>query len=217
MAPEQIRGERVTSQTDVFALTAVFYEMVTGGKAFPGDTIPAVIDRVLYEEPQPPSTLVPDLPVICDEAVRRGLHKDPSERFDTALDFVAALGGLAAGPKAFSRRFARAAHPDDMETQDLRGIDIAPAPQRSRPHPNRTTLALTAVALALPLSASTPARTTPPASPAVHLSAPPAPSGILGWPGHAASAYPCQVPEGMVRAVIPASRGSRSREVFPGS
>ena len=51
MAPEQVRGEDADSRSDVFALGAVLYEMLTGTRAFPGDTFPEIAYRILHDDP----------------------------------------------------------------------------------------------------------------------------------------------------------------------
>src|SRR5256885_2060476 len=53
MAPEQIKGQKIDARADVFALGAVFYELLAGRRAFEGDSIHAVLYRVIHHEPEP--------------------------------------------------------------------------------------------------------------------------------------------------------------------
>ena len=77
MSPEQIEGGRITGQADIFALANLAYEMLTGQKAFDAPSLPAIARRILEDAPRPASSLVPGMPPQVDDALARGLHKDP--------------------------------------------------------------------------------------------------------------------------------------------
>ncbi len=81
MAPEQIKGQRVDARSDIFALGSVFYELLSGQKAFEGDSLHSVLYKVLQHEPQPLRAIVPSLPVAVSDIVSRSLAKDPAGRF----------------------------------------------------------------------------------------------------------------------------------------
>ena len=91
MAPEQICGEEVDARSDLFSFGAVFYEMLTGKRAFDGDSATAVRLAILEREPPPVSSLQTLVPPAVDEIVRRCLAKDPDERWQTADDVLAEL------------------------------------------------------------------------------------------------------------------------------
>jgi len=92
MSPEQAMGEReITARSDVYALGAVLYEMLTGDPPFTGSTAQAVVARVVTESPRP---LVPQrhtIPPHVEAAVLTALEKLPADRFASAAEFAEAL------------------------------------------------------------------------------------------------------------------------------
>ncbi len=93
MAPEQIleAPESVDARTDVHALGVLLYELLTGRSPFAGTNLFAALKLVESMDPEPPSTVRPDVPAAVDAVVRRALQKAPSERFDDAAAFAVAL------------------------------------------------------------------------------------------------------------------------------
>jgi serine/threonine protein kinase/tetratricopeptide (TPR) repeat protein/energy-coupling factor transporter ATP-binding protein EcfA2 len=83
-APEQIRGEPVTAQTDVFAVGIVLWELITGQRLFGGADLEAKRAAVLQAELPDPREVLPDLPDALVEVLQRMLHADPAERPPTA-------------------------------------------------------------------------------------------------------------------------------------
>ena len=92
MSPEQAMGEReITARSDVYALGAVLYEMLTGDPPFTGSTAQAVVARVVTESPRP---LIPQrhtIPPHVEGAVLTALEKLPADRFASAAEFADAL------------------------------------------------------------------------------------------------------------------------------
>jgi eukaryotic-like serine/threonine-protein kinase len=86
MAPEQVEGKPADARTDLWALGAILYEMLTGKRAFEGASAASLIGNIMNAEPPPPSTLVPLTPPALDRLVRRCLAKDPDERWASARD-----------------------------------------------------------------------------------------------------------------------------------
>jgi dipeptidyl aminopeptidase/acylaminoacyl peptidase len=95
MAPEQVRGQALDARTDLFALGAVLYEMLTGRRAFQHDTAAETLTAILREDPPDLPSVRADLSPALDRIVRHGLEKNPAERFQTARDVAFALEALS--------------------------------------------------------------------------------------------------------------------------
>ncbi|HEY6100814.1 MAG TPA: serine/threonine-protein kinase [Anaeromyxobacter sp.] len=91
LAPEQIRGERPTARTDLFALGAVFFELLTNDFAFPGRDVNEVGQRILAGKLRAPSELREEVPFELDAMVLRCLSLDAQERHPSAAAFSAEI------------------------------------------------------------------------------------------------------------------------------
>jgi Tol biopolymer transport system component/predicted Ser/Thr protein kinase len=105
MAPEQLEGKDTDGRADLFAFGAMLHEMVTGRRAFDGESRASLIAAILEREPPPVSTLQPLSPPGLDHVVKTCLAKDPDDRWQSAKDVASALrwikeagsqGGVAA-------------------------------------------------------------------------------------------------------------------------
>jgi serine/threonine-protein kinase len=96
-APEQARVEDVDGRADVFSLASVAYTLLTGRPPFLAPSIPGIVHRVVYEEPEPLSSLVPDLPRDVERVLGRALAKEPDARYPTAEAFAEDAEDLLAG------------------------------------------------------------------------------------------------------------------------
>jgi tRNA A-37 threonylcarbamoyl transferase component Bud32 len=88
MSPEQVAGRKVDNRSDVFALGAVLYEILTGEKPFKGDTLTTVLYKIFNELPLPTRSLREDLPDGLDYVINRALAKSPEDRYATCMDLA---------------------------------------------------------------------------------------------------------------------------------
>lgn len=91
MAPEQITGDAITPRTDLYGLGAVFYLLLTGRKPIGADSLAGFLARHLSETPRPLTDIDPRIPRAVERVCLRLLEKEPSRRFASAEDAVAAL------------------------------------------------------------------------------------------------------------------------------
>ncbi len=96
MSPEQITGKKVDNRSDIFALGGVLYELLTGQKPFPGDSITTVIYKIMNEAPLPMRTFEKDLPEGLEVIVQKALAKDPEARYQSCRDLVRDLKNYSA-------------------------------------------------------------------------------------------------------------------------
>ena len=92
MAPEQVEGREADARSDIFALGAVLYEMLTGRRPFDGESPASVIARILSSEPPPLVDLAPHTPAPVARVIARCLAKNPDERWQSASDLAFELG-----------------------------------------------------------------------------------------------------------------------------
>ena len=95
MSPEQAEGRKVDGRSDIFSFGSVLYEMVTGRKAFSGESRLSVLAKILNEEPTPPSRVSALVPLEVEKTILRCLRKDPARRYQTMADLKVALEDLA--------------------------------------------------------------------------------------------------------------------------
>lgn len=93
MAPEQALGQNkdISGQTDVFALAAITYEMLSGQPAFTGDNLAKLVFNVAYQPHTPIAQVCPGLPACERDAIEHGLTKDRAQRTPTIQAFVEAF------------------------------------------------------------------------------------------------------------------------------
>jgi len=98
MSPEQAMGEReLTARSDIYALGAMTYEMLLGEPPFTGPTAQSIVAKVMTEKPAPMVARRDRIPPAVEEAVLTALEKLPADRWASAAEFAAALGGQTVG------------------------------------------------------------------------------------------------------------------------
>lgn len=111
ISPEQIRGQKATTASDVYALAAVLYECLSGVVPFPKDSEAAVLFAHMSDEPPKVTDQRPELPGDLDDVIARAMAKDPEQRHPSAGEL------LRDAEEAFGRR--------------LRGVISTPGPIES--------------------------------------------------------------------------------------
>ncbi|MGE5128555.1 MAG: protein kinase domain-containing protein [Sphingomonadaceae bacterium] len=94
-APERITREELTFHSDMYSLGVVLYELLTGRRPFLAANIDELVEKILHEEPPPPSSLRPDLSPIIDRAVMHALKKKPEQRYRTWAEFAFELSEVS--------------------------------------------------------------------------------------------------------------------------
>lgn len=107
MSPEQCAGQAIDNRSDLFAVAIVLYQLLTGEKPFYGESVHALMHRILNAAAEPPSKLNPALPKAVDRLMERALAKRPDERYQSAEELLQALEMALGGrnPAAARRPF----------------------------------------------------------------------------------------------------------------
>ena len=123
MSPEQATGDReLDARSDVYSLGAVVYEMLTGDPPHTGNTMQAIVAKVLTEDPTPITRTRNLVPPNVDAAVQRALAKTPADRFTGAAAFAAALTD-----SAFVLPTAPYGRPDAGRSQPWKRVSVVTA------------------------------------------------------------------------------------------
>ena len=88
MAPERFRAGEVDARADVYALTCVLYECLTGTPPFPGDTLESQVAGHLTDPPPRPSAIRAEVPASFDEVVAKGMAKELDDRYTDARELA---------------------------------------------------------------------------------------------------------------------------------
>jgi serine/threonine protein kinase len=124
VAPEQIAGRPVDGRCDLYSLACVVYETLAGGPPFQRDDAMELLWAHQYDQPPALSERRPGTPPAMDEVVTRALAKVPEDRYDSCLEFVAALRATAQGAEPV-------AHPPTRVDQAVG--PLPPPPSWARP------------------------------------------------------------------------------------
>jgi len=116
MSPEQAAGKPVNARSDIFSFGSVLYEMLTGRRAFEGETKASTLAAVIALDPAPPGVSTNRLPAEVERTVMRCLRKDPQRRWQNMTDLKVALQDLK----------------EESDSGQLSAAAIAPMPARRR-------------------------------------------------------------------------------------
>jgi Tol biopolymer transport system component len=134
MSPEQVRGKTTDSRSDIFSFGAILYEMLSGRRAFGGDSAADTMSAILKEDPPDLTSTNKNVSPGLERVVRHCLAKNPEERFHSAHDVGFALDALTGGSGPLP-------------------LEAAPEVRRSRPWAIPALVILTIAAIAAAASA----------------------------------------------------------------
>jgi serine/threonine protein kinase len=146
MSPEQVRGAKVDHRSDLFAVGLVFYEMLTGTRAFERDSSLKTLKAIVQEKPLNPRELNPEVPMEVVKLLSKALEKNPDRRYRTAQEMQLAIEDyLESSPKKSNNvrlsRYMYDLFDDELNSVDgtmvVKGIGevIIPASQGVKPIP----------------------------------------------------------------------------------
>ena len=95
MSPEQATGRRMDARSDIYSLGCMTYEMLVGEPPHVGNSVQAIIAKILSERPAPVSQTRDLIPPNVDAAVTKALARSPADRFRSAAEFSAALANAS--------------------------------------------------------------------------------------------------------------------------
>lgn len=105
MSPEQLAGKELTPASDIYSLGLVLYEMVTGRRPFESDSAWTEAMKRLNEDPEPPSSVVPEIGAVWNSTILRCVERDPAQRFSSAQEVSDSLEGTEVRPKARMKKW----------------------------------------------------------------------------------------------------------------
>src|SRR5579863_4993987 len=111
MSPEQAQGRKVDTRSDIFSFGAVLYEMLTGRRAFEGESSLSTLSAILRDEVKPMSEVAPDVPPPLETLLKRCLRKEPEDRCQTMREVQIALSALKRDSDSGSLYTTRVAAP----------------------------------------------------------------------------------------------------------
>ncbi len=133
MSPEQVQGHAVDGRADQFSLAVIAYEMLTGEKPFQADQLPALLFRIVREDPVPPQRLNSTIGPQVEAALKKALAKSPADRYTTCTEFCEALARALQAAPGWRPLPRSSAH--SMPTMGGPVAELKPAGARVSPPP----------------------------------------------------------------------------------
>src|SRR3712207_4273299 len=146
MSPEQVRGERVGPESDLYSLGVVLYEMLTAEPPYSADNPLATAMKHLEEPPRHPREANPAVPESLDALTVRLLAKSPEDRYASAAELAEDLGGVRDGLPPLA--VGLGAQTTERMPRDTGATRVAPVPPAARARPRRRGLLPLAAVLA---------------------------------------------------------------------
>ena len=91
ISPEQLKGKEIDRRADLFSLGVMMYEMLLGRRPFKGENLTSLMYAILNHEPEKPSNVRPQIPLLFDHIIAKALKKEPAERYQKASDIIVDL------------------------------------------------------------------------------------------------------------------------------
>ncbi|OLT32480.1 serine/threonine protein kinase [Actinomadura sp. CNU-125] len=139
LSPEQARGERVDTRSDIYSTGCVLYELLTGRPPFTGDSPVAIAYQHVREEPVPPSQIDSQIPQWADAIVLKAMAKEADNRYQTATDFRQELQRVMQGQPvastAASTMMMGGAQQQPQGTQVMGAYQAGPPPHTQMQRP----------------------------------------------------------------------------------
>ncbi|MEP0773850.1 MAG: TonB family protein [Acidobacteriota bacterium] len=135
MSPEQAWGKDLDHRSDIFSLGLVLYEMLTGRKAFAGDSELSILEQVRSPKLVPPREIDPTIPAELDRVVMKSLQQDRERRYQTAAELAAELEAVLQASKPVPGAAELGAFLTELEGRGRPGPLPAASPEPKRPEP----------------------------------------------------------------------------------
>jgi serine/threonine protein kinase len=132
MSPEQVQGHAVDGRADQFSLAVIAYEILTGEKPFLADQLPALLFRIVREDPVAPQRLNPTVGPQVESVLRKALAKSANDRYGTCMEFVDALAAALQSSPGWHPLPRSSAH--SMPTMAGPAVEVpGPRPSAGKP------------------------------------------------------------------------------------
>jgi serine/threonine protein kinase len=136
LAPERITG-KADHRADVYALTCVLHECLTGQQPFPGTSIEQQIGSHLGLPPPRPSAVRDTVPIQFDDVIAKGMAKNPDDRYSTVGELASAASAAITTPTTLPPRMSEAWHPNHTPTAAAPTWNTSPPAHFDTPPPPR--------------------------------------------------------------------------------